>query len=159
MNKNGHIPDVYSLHFNVLVTWTYSTGWGGGGYCIGIDIIQMHFHLYLQPNKMGLMKLKLASHRRCTYSKKRTLPGLQRTTPAKHIKSFHMSSKAKRQPTPHSSIKNHRRRQENKLLNAEENNYLEVLLMIMLKCLSVIATKLVRAMMIHQQIQKQTRAT
>ena len=127
---------------------------GGGGYCIGIDIIQMHFHLYLQPNKMGLMKLKLASHRRCTYSKKRTLPGLQRTTPAKHIKSFHMSSKAKRQPTPHSSIKKSStaaRKQTPK--RRKENNYLEVLLMIMLKCLSVIAPKLVRAMMIHQQIQ------
>ena len=89
---------VYSLHEHIQLG-------GGGGYCIGIDIIQMHFHLYLQPNKMGLTKLKLASHRRCTYSKKRTLTGLQRTTPAKHIKSFHMSSQAKRQPTPHSSIK------------------------------------------------------
>ena len=65
----------------------------------------MHFHLYLQPNKMGMTKLKLAAHKRCTYSKKRTLPGLQRTTPAKHIKSLHMSSKTKRQPTTHSSIK------------------------------------------------------
>ena len=31
MNKNGHIPDLYSLHFSVLVTWPYSTGMGGGG--------------------------------------------------------------------------------------------------------------------------------
>ena len=40
-----------------------------------------------------------------TQTKKRTLPGLQRTTPAKHIISFHMSSKTKRQPKPRSSIK------------------------------------------------------
>ena len=65
----------------------------------------MHFHLYLQPSKMGLTKLKLASQKRCTYSKKRTLPGLQRTTPAKRMQSFHLSSKTKRQPTPYLFVK------------------------------------------------------
>ena len=144
---------VYSLHDHIQL------GGGGGGGCIGIDIIQMHLHLYLQPNKIGLMKLKLASHRRCTYSKKRTLPGLQRTTPAKQIKSFHMSSKTKRQPTPHSSIKKSSTAARKRTPKRTRNNYLEVLLMIMWKCLSVIAPKLARAMMIHQQIQKQTRAT
>ena len=69
--------------------------WGGGG---GVDIIQMHFHLYLQPNKMGLTKLKLASHKRCTYSKKRTLPGLQGTTPAKHIKGLYVFQDQKTTP-------------------------------------------------------------
>ena len=30
MNKNGPIPDLYSLHFSVLVTWPYYTTGGGG---------------------------------------------------------------------------------------------------------------------------------
>ena len=100
--------------------------WGGGVLYWDIDIIQMHFHVYLHPNKMGLTKLKLASHKRCTYSKNRTLPGIQRTTPAKHIKSFHVFQD---QNTALTTL-------INKKIIAQENNYLEVLLMIMWKCLS-----------------------
>ena len=87
---------VYSLH-------DHNIQLGGGGGVLSWDRHHPNaFSLVPSAKQDGSL---LAAHKRCTYSKKRTLPGLQRTTPAKHIKSFHMPSKTKRQPTPHSSIK------------------------------------------------------
>ena len=108
----------------------------------------MHFHLYLQPNKMGLTKLKLAAHKLI-----RDAP-TQRIELCQDSRELHQPSTSKvviclprPKDSPHHThlSKNHRRRQENKLLSEEENNYFEVLLMLMWKCLSFIAPKLFKS--------------